>query len=119
MKKEEDFKKIAVRINELRLSYKDSLFTSADIKGILAGILPTDCTAKVELVKTNILVRVKRGLYCFPQNPVHWHCIRNFYANCRERSQIYRKGETSVSNTDLKAMIETLKANGYVVFKRM
>lgn len=119
MKKDEDFKKIAIKINELRLSYKDSLFTSADIKNVLAGILPTDCTAKVELVKNNILVRVKRGFYCFPPNPVHWYCVRAFYMNCRERSQIYRKGKASISNTDLKTMIETLKANGYVVFKRM
>lgn len=120
MKKEEDFKKIAIAVNELRLLQKNEVFSSNDLKILLKGILPTDCTARVELVRANIVIRVKRDQYRFPKDPIPWFCIRNFYQQCRDRSTKYRENRNKpIPSKDLLAMIETIKAAGYIVLKRM
>lgn len=120
MKREKDFKEIAAAINLARIEYKSATFSSKELKEIFNGILPTDCSAKVELVKANIIVRIKRGEYCFPSNPVHWTSIRNFYKQCRERSQQYRNAEKKVpTEEEILEMIEIVKAHGYLVYKRM
>lgn len=120
MKKEEDFKKISVAVNELRVMQQGKPFSSDDLGILLKGILPTDCTARVELVRANIIIRIKKGEYRFPRDPIPWYCIRNFYQQCRERSSKYRESKSKpMPSKDLLAMIETVKAAGFIVLKRM
>ena len=119
MKKEQDFKNIAVRLNDVRLQQKNAEFSTQELETLLKGILPTDCSSKVELVRANIVVRIQRGVYCFPDHPIHWHCIRNFYVQSRERSNNYRKKNSGPTASDVQMMIETLKNLGYVIFKRV
>lgn len=120
MKREKEFRDIAATLNLMRIERKSGTFNSKELKEIFKGVLPTDCSSKVELVRANIIVRVKRGEYCFPSNPIHWTSVRNFYKQCREKSQQYRNAEKKIpSEEEILAMIEIVKAHGYLVYKRM
>lgn len=119
MKREEDFKATAAQLNLLRKA-NGGTFSTGELKALLKGIIPTDCSSMVTLVDTNIVIRVHKGLYSFPGNPIPWTSVRNFYKQSRERSTRYRKSTTRpVSYEELDRMIKILKGQGFLVFKPM
>ena len=128
MKAKKDYLAIAELLNIMRLESKNKTFDIKDLQNSLKGILPISAYSRTFLVRANILVRVGRGLYAFPKDPIHWKCVADFYDLTRKSKRnsyqlkIDKSAEIPVEPTSSyneKDAVEFLKSKGYFIFKMM
>lgn len=121
MKNEKEFREIAATLNDLRLKNKNQTFTTAELDRLLTGIVPISCMAKALLVNTNIIIRIKKGCYSFPGNPIPWTSVRNFYNSCRERQHNYRTKNSKLYlyGRPIATVIRDIKSLGFEVYQRV
>ena len=94
MKVKSDFQTIAELINMIRVENKDKVFSVDELKTALGGIIPVNNLARTQLVRADVIIRVGRGKYTFPKDPVPWFCIKKFYDMSRTKNKEYRSRET-------------------------
>lgn len=117
MKTKQDFISIAGLVNTVRNENKGNVFTTKELEDKLKDILPVNCLAKALLVKCNIVVRIQKGKYCFPENPIHWKSIENFYEGYRQRQRSYSKNSVYLYGRPIDTVIRDLKSLGYRILK--
>ncbi len=87
MKRKQQFLEIAEMVNILRNENQGKTLSIPELKDALSGILPTNDMARTQLLKANIIVRTGYGAYSFPEKPVHWSCIQQFYDLSRKQKR--------------------------------
>lgn len=86
-KKKEDFMAIAEDLNVLRMESRGKVLTIPELNALLRGIMSTCDLARSWLVKAKIITRVGHGKYRFPQEPIHWSCVENYFQLGRKHSR--------------------------------
>ena len=139
-KKKEDFMAIAEDLNVLRMESRGKVLTIPELNALLRGIMSTCDLARSWLVKAKIIVRVGHGKYRFPQEPIHWSCVENYFQLGRNHSrkkstekELKREIARPVQKIQTKPAIESapapeyseekavafLKNRGYIILKMM
>lgn len=122
MKKEEDYRAIAAHLNTMRLQNQNQVLTLKEITESIQGILPKTPIAISLLVGTDILIRVKKGYYAFPQDAIHWKRVRHFYEEHRKKMSQYRKVSPTaktIYGIPVEQVISALKQLDYVIYKKV
>jgi hypothetical protein len=133
MKVKSDFQAIGSLINIAREENHGKILSVDDLKRILGGILPVNDLARSWLVKAEVIVRVGRGKYMFPNDPISWISIKKFYDIARDAKRQHRlKSQNPVAHeVHVKPVISKeseyseekavafLKNRGYVILKMM
>ena len=131
---------IAEDLNVLRMESRGKVLTIPELNALLRGIMSTCDLARSWLVKAKIIVRVGHGKYRFPQEPIHWSCVENYFQLGRNHSrkkstekELKREIARPVQKIQTKPAIESapapeyseekavafLKNRGYIILKMM
>ena len=111
------------RLNSLRKLYSGHTFTYSQIQDILSKEIGWTDTTLHSLIINRIFVKMHRGEYFFPKDPIYIGKLQNIFeeiANKRHQKYMESKPVIEVEVVEISPIeqaIALLKANGYKVMK--